>query len=185
MRVGALDAMLDTIGEGHSDRTKLADRAEALAGELEAAVDLLALLDRAAAPAATEVSLDLIAREVGRVSVSGRGREVTVRFDEARPDCVIVTDPYVLGPLLALVVAFVDASGVDPLVLRARSSPRPCFVVEREGSADTSSPILTIRVMPWIPPSEEAARRAAQRLGAEIVLLPGHGEITLDSTSDD
>ena len=102
-----------------------------------------------------------------------------MRFDEAQPDCAAVTDPYVLGPLLALLVACVQASGVDALVLHARCSPRPQFVVEGLRPGDASLPTMPIRVMPWIPPSEAAARRVAAHLGATIDLGPGRGSIVV------
>jgi hypothetical protein len=128
----------------------------------------MVLLDRAAAPVPTEVSLDLVAREIARMSPSARGREVVVRFDEARPDRAIHADPYVLGPLLALLIACVQSAGCESLVLRARSSPRPLFLVEAGRAADSTLPTLSVRVMPWIAPSESAARHVAAQLGATL-----------------
>lgn len=181
LRVAELEELLDAAGRAFEERAHFAERAGALADELEASVDLLAVLDRAAAPslAPTEVTLDLVAREVGRVSGSARGRDVIVRFDEARPDCAVTTDPYVLGPLLSLVVASVHAAGVGGIVLRARCVPRARFEVEAAGPGDEALPTLSIRVMPWIPLSESAARRLAERLGASIELLPGRASIDL------
>ncbi len=168
-----LDALLDALAasvDGSDDREKLASSGSALADELEACADLLALLDRAAAPASTEVSLNLVARESGRMSGATRGREMIVRFEEASPDCVISTDPYVLGQLLSLMAAFAHAAGVREPVLRARSAPQPQFVVEGAEAADASLPALSLRVTPWVLPSAAAARRVAGEVGAALGL---------------
>jgi hypothetical protein len=178
-RVDELEAILEASRGEPADRAQLAGRTGALADELEACVDLLTLLDLAGAPAVTEVTLGLVAREVGRVTGSSRGREVAVLFDEALPDGVVVTDPYVLGPLLSLVVACVHASGSERVALRARSSPQPQFVVEPAGEADPALPTLRMRVMPWIAPSEAAARRVAQQLGAVLTLETSRASIVL------
>jgi hypothetical protein len=178
-RVGDLDALLAAAEKEPSDRARLADGAAALADELEAGVDLLALLDLAAAPAATDVTLDVVAREVGRVSGNARGREVVVRFDEARSDRAVQTDPYVLGALLSLAVAAVRASGVGSPVLRARSVPQAQFVVEAAAPSDGALPLLRVRVMSWIEPSEATARRVAEKLGATFTFADGRGVIVL------
>jgi hypothetical protein len=171
--VGQLDALLDAVGaagDESTDRMTQAARAGTLALDLEACADLLALLDRAAAPVATEVSLNLIARESGRMSGTARGREMIVQFQEASPDCVISTDPYILAPVLSLLSACTHAAGVNALVLRARSTPEPSFVTEVATMADAALPTLALRVTSWVPPSSSAARRVAERIGAVIDL---------------
>ncbi len=168
--VDGFDALLDAIPASPSDRGLHADRADALADELEAAADLLALLDRAAAPASTEVSLDLVAREAGRMSGTPRGREMVIQFDEATPDCLVTTDPYVLGPILSLLVARVHAAGIHAVVLRARAAPHAQFIVEAAQLVDASLPTLALRVTPWLPASEVAVRRLAEQIGATLEL---------------
>jgi hypothetical protein len=166
-----LDALLDALAasvDGSNDRERLASSASSLADELEACADLLTLLDRAAAPASTEVSLNLIARESGRMSGATRGREMIVKFQDASPDCVISTDPYILGQLLSLMAAFADAAGIREPVLRARSAPEPRFVVEGAQAADGALPALALRVTPWVSPSAAAARRVAEQVGAVL-----------------
>ncbi|MGA3122013.1 MAG: hypothetical protein ABSF69_14710 [Polyangiaceae bacterium] len=184
-RVRELDALLDAVETQADHRPDLASRAGTLADELEACVDLLALLDLASAPVSTEVTLNLVAREVGRMSGTARGREVLVRFDETTPDCAVITDPYVLGPLMSLLVGCVHASRAESFVLRVRCHPRARFIVEATAPADANLPILPIRVMPWIAPSDHAARRVAERLGAALDLGPGRGSITLASVAGD
>lgn len=177
--VGGFDALLDAIALLPEDRPIHADQAGTLADELEAATDLLALLDRASAPVATEVSLNLVAREAGRMSGTARGHEMVIQFDEADPDCVVTTDPYVLGAVLALLVAGVHATGVHALVLRARSTPRPHFAVEAAQLDDAAAPMLSLRVTVWVPPSGEAARRLAEQIGATLEIDDRRGSIAL------
>jgi hypothetical protein len=119
------------------------------------------------------------------MSGTARGREVLVRFDETTPDCAVITDPYVLGPLMSLLVGCVHASRAESFVLRVRCHPRARFIVEATAPADANLPILPIRVMPWIAPSDHAARRVAERLGAALDLGPGRGSITLASVAGD
>jgi hypothetical protein len=180
--VEELDALLDAIGKGEADREGLANRAASLADGLEALADLLALLDRAASPVAIEVSLDLVAREAGRMSGSARGRELAVRFDRGPTDCVVTTDPYLLGPLLSLVVAYVREAGIDALVVRARAAPQAQFIVEVAGPGDAALPVLPMRVMPWVPPSERAARRVAEQIAARLELGDARASIAVFST---
>jgi hypothetical protein len=177
--VDGFDALLDAIAAVPGDRPVHADQAGTFADELEAATDLLALLDRAAAPVATEVSLNLVAREAGRMSGTARGHEMVIQFDESNPDCLVTTDPYVLGPILSLLVAGVHATGVHALVLRARSAPQPQFVVEVAQLEDAAAPTLSLRVTAWIPPSEATARRLAEQIGATLTLEGRRGSIVL------
>jgi hypothetical protein len=177
--VDGFDALLDAIDAVPEDRPAHADQAGAFADELEASADLLALLDRASAPVATEVSLNLVAREAGRMSGSARGHEMVIQFDEANPDCVVTTDPYVLGPILSLLVASVHATGVHALVLRARSTPSPQFIVEAAQLADASAPTLSLRVTAWLPASDAAARKLAEQIGATLELDGRQGSIVL------
>jgi hypothetical protein len=177
--VDGFDALLDAIVAVPDDRPVHADQVGAFADELEASADLLALLDRASAPVATEVSLNLVAREAGRMSGSARGHEMVIQFDEANPDCLVTTDPYVLGPILSLLVASVHATGVHALVLRARSAPRPQFVVEAAQLEDAAVPTLSLRVTAWLPASEIAARRLAEQIGATLEIDGRHGSIVL------
>jgi hypothetical protein len=186
LRVGGLDRVLEALVAEPGARTELAARVGPLADELEASIELMVLLDRAAAPVPTEITVDLVARELGRMSGSARGREVIVQFDEARPDRDIHADPYVLGPLLALLVACMQSAGVDPLVLRARSAPLAHFLVEAAVPADAALPTLTVRVMPWIAPSESATRHVAGQIRAtlEIDRAPGTAHASIAVAAD-
>jgi hypothetical protein len=177
--VDGFDALLDAIAAVPDDRPLHADRAGTFADALEAAADLLALLDRASAPVATEVSLNLVAREAGRMSGTARGHEMVIQFEEADPDCVVTTDPYVLGPILSILVAGVHAAGVHALVVRAQSTPSPQFVVEAAQLEDAAAPTLALRVTAWLPPSEVAVRRLAEQIGAQLEVEGRRGSIVL------
>lgn len=185
VRVSELDALLDAVEAGQVDRHHLASRAGLLADELEAVIDLLALLDLAEAPVSTEVGLDFVAREASRTSGTARKREVVLRFDGADPDGAVTVDPYALGALLALLVACVRSSGPQSLALRARTGDRPRFIVEPSTAADAVLPTLSIRVMANIGPSERAARHVAEQLGGTLELSEGRGSIALASPSHD
>jgi hypothetical protein len=183
-RLDELERLLDATAAAQDDRDALATRAHLLADELEASADLLALLERASGPVPTEVSLNLIARETGRMSATGRGRELVVRFDEASPDCVVTTDPYVVGPLLSLAVAHVHGAGFDEVVVRARSSPpNATLLVEAAGPADIALPVIAMRALPAVPPAEQAARRATEQIGALILVERVRWAIALASAA--
>lgn len=173
------DGLLEAMAADPADRAAHAAQARDFADELEAEADLLALLDRAAAPLATEVSLNLVAREVGRMTGATRGREMIIQFDEAAPDCIVTTDPYVLGPILLLLVAWVYSAGARAIVLRARSSPRARFILEAAKLEDAALPTLALRVNPWLPVSEPAVRRLAEQIGAALELEAIRGTIVL------
>ncbi|MDP9037282.1 MAG: hypothetical protein M3O50_20985 [Myxococcota bacterium] len=179
-RTGELEKLLDATARSDEEREQLANRARSLADELEASAELLALLERAADPLPTEVSVDLIVRETSRMSGTSRGHEVPVRFDEAAPDCVVIADPYVVGPLLSLAIASLRASGVESIAVRARSAT---FVVEAATETDAALPILAMRVMPTVPPSEEAARRVAEQIEATVSISGLRWSIELANTA--
>jgi hypothetical protein len=116
------------------------------------------------------------------MSGTARGREMVIQFDEALPDSLITTDPYILGPILALMVACVHAAGVHAIVLRARSAPSAHFVVEPAELKDAALPTLSLRVTPWVPPSGPAARRVAEQIGAKLELHGRTATIVLQPT---
>jgi hypothetical protein len=183
IRTDAFEQLLDAAVATTATREDLALRAHGLADELDAAADLLAALERSQSPVATEVSINLIARETGRMS-GGRGRELPVRFDEASPDCVVHTDPYVVGPLLSLAVASVQSAGPGELVVRARCSPpNATLLVEAASPGDASLPVVSIRSLLAIPPTEKAARRVADQIGALLLVEPSRWAIALAATS--
>jgi hypothetical protein len=168
-RVDGLGQLLDATATGDEERGFLADRARRLADELEASADLLALLERAAAPLPTDVNAALVVRETVRLSGSGRGRELVVRFDEASADATLYADPYVIGPLLAMLVANLDAAGAKDVVVRAQATElEVTFVLETATEVDAHLPTLAMRVPPAVPPTESAARRVAEQIGATL-----------------
>jgi hypothetical protein len=179
-KVVALAKLLDGVASFSDPRDQLAGRARVLEEELEAAADLLAVLDRASAPASTEVSAELLVRETGRLWGSGRGREVSVRLDAPSPVDAVTTDPYVAGPLLALLVAWVHAAGARVVVVRVRStSTQATFHVGPGDSSDAARPAIAMRVMPCVPPTAQAARRLAEQLGGTLEWREASGLLAL------
>jgi hypothetical protein len=180
VRVEELEELLDATEDSSQKRDELAERAHTLAEELEASADLLAVLERAASPSSTEVSVDLVVRETGRLWGSGRGREVSVRFDAPTPDGLVTVDPYVVGPLLALLVAWVHATGAATVVVRARcAATEATFVVEPAQAGDAARPVLAMRVMPCVPPTEQVAQRVAEQIGASLTWGEARASIAL------
>ncbi len=180
LRVAEFGRVLDATATGMADRDGLALQLHTVGEDLETSADLLALLERSAAPLATEVSLNVIVRETARMLGTGRGRELVVRFDEASPDCVVATDPYTIGALLAIAVARVHGAGVGGLVVRTRSSSsHAVLVVEAAGPADLALAGSAMRVLPAVPPTDQAAQRVADRVGAILVIEPARWTIAL------
>src|SRR5579883_283670 len=170
-RVDELSRLLDEAADPQAQRDRLATRAHALADELGASADLLALLERAAAPMPTEVSIGLIVHETARMSGSASGRELAVRLDDASQECVVKTDPYIVGSLIVLAVGSAHGGGADPVVVRARcSATEVTVVVEGAGPLDQQHPVVTMRVLPVVPATEQAARRVADRIGAALTV---------------
>ncbi len=180
-RVDDFEQLLARTASPDGERVDLAQRTRALADELEASADLLALLERAVTPVVTEISMVRIVHETGHMSgASGRGRVLVVRFDEAGPDCTVPGDPYLVGSLLALAAACVDAEGLGPLTVRARCTPPVAsFVIEASTAADTALSTIPVRVMGKIPPTEAALRRLAEQLGVGLELGGGRATIRL------
>lgn len=179
-RVTELLALLEAIAQADEERDDLADGTRTLADELEATADLLALLERAAAPVRTEVSVDRLVREAVRLSPgAGRGRQLVLRFDEAAPDCAVDTDPSVVGTVLSL-LAGSTAGGGAGVVLRARCvEDEVTFVFEPATPDDASLAVSTVRVPAAIPPTEDVVRAVAAQIGGTLELLGGRASLRL------
>ena len=125
---------------------------------------MLALLERAADPVPTDVGVNLVMRETVRLSRTERGRGLLVRFDEATPDGTVHADPYLLGPLLLLLVATVHSFARQGVVVRARCTDGTAVLAVEEASpADDAHAMLAMRVLPAVPPTAVAARDVAAR----------------------
>jgi hypothetical protein len=174
---GRMSAALDEVQAAKSDRRALARRVAEEGAALEACADMLALLGRAAAPAPTDVSIGRMVREAKRIA--GRhGKDVAVCFDEAEPDCTVAADPYVLAPLLALLVARAEAEGVEGIVVRTRCTASSAqLVVEAAAPGDATLPTIALLVTPWLPPSEAVVRRVAEQIGAKLELSPARAQV--------
>lgn len=180
-RIRELEKLLDATAMAEDEREDLARRARSLADELEAAADLLALIERAGGPVATDVSLHPIVREAGRLAGSNKGREVTARMDTTAPDLNVHADPLVLGPLLALLVGHVaTATGGDVVIRpRIRTGGAGSIAVEPATAGDASLEVTTLRVLPTLPATLVAARRVAEQIRATLEVEPTRAVLRL------
>ncbi|HEY8091710.1 MAG TPA: hypothetical protein VIF09_27790 [Polyangiaceae bacterium] len=170
-RVAAFVALLEAVGLADEEREELATRSRTLADEIEAATDLLALLERAGEPAPTEVSVDRVVREALRLSGGGRGRDVALRFDEATPDCTVMADPFLLGALVSLLVAAVHDAGCAQVVVRVRcASQHATFTFEEAAADDDEHDVVSVRVLHSVPPTMATLHRLTQSLGGTLAL---------------
>jgi hypothetical protein len=183
-RTTDLVRLLDDTALGNDERTDLADRACALADELEATADLLALLERAADPAPTEVDIHVVVREAARLSGSRWGRELVVWFDDGGVPCAVYADPYVVGPLLSLMVALVVSRGVEHVLVRSTCATDACLLTLEERTEGEALPSpLAMRVLAVVPPTAAAARRVAQQIGATLSLGDRGGSLLVPRSS--
>ena len=180
-RIRDLEKLLDDTAMAEDERDDLARRARSLADELEAAADLLALIEYTAGPVATDVSLQSVVRETGRLVGSNKGREVTARMDTTAPDLNVHADPYVLGPLLTLLVGHVaTATGGDVVIRpRIRTGGAGSIAVEPASAADAALEVTTLRVLPTLPATVAAARRVAEQIGATLEVEPTRAVLRL------
>jgi len=180
----SLEQLLDATDVANDEREDLTTRALQLAGELEASTDLLALLERAASPAPTSVSLRLIVRQTQRLWGGARGGELAVRLDESAPDASVDVDPYVVGPLLSLVLALSQAAGAGEVVVRASSSGAGAVLTAGPaGAGDAALRTVPVRVLPAVPPTEKTARQVAAAIGAVLELNGAHAELRFPRVS--
>jgi signal transduction histidine kinase len=169
-RILDLSKLLDATAMAEEEREELAKRARSLADELEAAADLLALIERAASPVATDVSLHQVVEETGRLAGGNKGREVVARIDTTNPDANLHTDPAVLGQLLTLLVGHVaSASGGDVVIRpRVRTGGAATISVEPATAADAALERTALRVLPTLAATVAAARRVAEQIGGTL-----------------
>ena len=178
-QVDELVRLLEATALADEERDALADRARRLADELEATADLLALLERAAHPAPTEVSVDVVVRGAARTSVSARGRQLPVRFDPPAPECTVHADPHVLGPLLSLMIARLHAVGVQAVVVRGRCDEKRATFEVRPATAQDAIPETTTHILPAVPPTDLVIGRVARDVGATLDLEDRRGRLEL------
>ncbi len=175
---GRLEELLEATHLASDERDDLSTRALVLAGQLEASSDLLALLDRTSNPLPTLVSVRLMVREAIRRAGGGRGSEVIVRFDDAAPDVSIDVDPYVVGPLLSIVLGLAHAAGAGDVVVRVTGSGTAAtLTIDPTTPAEESLKKGSMRVLPSVPPAEKTAHQVASWIGAVLELRGSHAAL--------
>jgi len=178
-RIQDLEKLLDATAMAEHERDDLAKRARDLADELEAAAELLDLIERE--PVTTDVSLHLVVRETARLVGGNKGREVAAHMDMTEPDANVHADPHVLGLLLTLLVGHVaTASGAD-VVIRARvcTGGGGLITVEPATPEDAALERTTLRVLPTLRATIRASRRVAQQIGTTLEVEPRRAVLRL------
>jgi hypothetical protein len=184
-RIVDLEKLLDATAMAEDERDDLAKRARHLADELEAAAELLDLIERSAEPVTSDVSLHLVVRETARLVGGNKGREVAAHMDMTEPDANVHADPHVLGLLLTLIVGHVaTASGTD-VVIRARVSTGGggLITVEPATPDDAAFERTTLRVLPTLRATIRASRRVAQQIGTTLEVEPRRAVLRLPAPS--
>ena len=178
--VTQLEQLMDATALADEERDDLAGRAKEHVDDLDAAAEMLALLERAADPVPTSVSIQLIVRETGRLWGGGHRREVAVRLDDAAADVTIEADPFVVGPLISLVLVLVRAAGVVDVVVRASGAGSEAVIeVEPAGTGDSGLRPIAVRVLPALAPAEKTARRVAAQIGGSLELAGARAVLRL------
>jgi len=184
-RIQDLEKLLDATAMAEDERDDLAKRARHLADELEAAADLLALIERSAEPVTTDVSLHLVVRETARLVGGNKGREVAAHMDTSEPDANMHADPLVLGGLLTLLVGHVATASGSDVVVRARvcTGGGGLITVEPATPDDAVLERTTLRVLPTLRATIRASRRVAQQIGATLEVEPRRATLRLPAPS--
>jgi hypothetical protein len=176
-RLDALEqAMKEASTTGIEARARLAleQVVERVSGDLDAAVDLLELSERARAATRTELSLGELTRAALGIggSVSGIlfGDDVHVRIDTQEAACVLICDPHVVSRLLSAAIARVRSAGVRDITVWARCEPREVtLTVAASDARSIGTQPVTTRVKGRIPPTDAVVEDAARAIGGRLV----------------
>jgi hypothetical protein len=139
--------------------------------ELDAAVDLLDLSERAHGASLGELSLGELTRAAlnmaGSVPPSADG--VLVRVDTEDAACVVLTDAHAVARVLGGAIVRVRAAGVRDIVVRARCEERAVTLTVAPGDAAAALlPAVTTRVMRRIPPTDAILEDAVRAIGGRL-----------------
>ncbi len=173
-RLLVLEHALNEAGAGGLEtraRLALEQVVSSVLSELDAAVDLLDLSERAHGASVGELSLaELTRAALGMVGSSPPSAEgVLVRVDTEDAACVVLADPHVVARVLGGAIVRVRAAGVRDIVVRARCEARAVTLTVAPAPADgaTGSPVTT-RVMRRIPPTDAILEDAVTAIGGRL-----------------
>jgi hypothetical protein len=142
--------------------------------DLDAAFELVELVDCAAAALPTELSLKELVRaslgiEAG-IARGDAGDEIEVRVDTREAVGVLVADAHVVARLLTAGIARVHASTAGAITVSARGAPheaRVCIAPSR--AADARLPVSRARLARRVPATDAVVEHAARAVGARFV----------------
>ena len=140
--------------------------------ELDLAVELLDLIERADAASPTELSLEELARaSLGIGAGIARGEEASVRIDADKMECMLVADAHVVSRLVASAVARVRSAGAQEITVRARCEPSQVRLsVASSDSASVGLPVVRTRVKTRISPTDAIVDAAARAIRGTIAV---------------
>ncbi len=172
-----LDALEQALREAGTDAVETRARLaleQVLASvriELDAAVDLLDLSERAHTAKLGELSLAELTRAAlgmaGSVPPSSEGILVHVVTDDAA--CVVLADPHVVARILGGALVRVRTAGVRDLTVIARcETPNVTLTVTAADASSMAHPSVTTRVMRRIPPTDSILEDAARAMGGRL-----------------
>ncbi len=131
--------------------------------DLDAAVELLDLSDRAEHAMETELSLDELARVSLRGGAYGTDKEIPIRLALPTGDCVLCADPHVFKRLVSFCIARVHAAGVPAVSLRARAGADSAQIeIGPTTVAEQALPIVPLRLIRRIEPTDAILQAAAE-----------------------
>jgi hypothetical protein len=181
-RLDALEQALTEAGATDieaRERLALEQVVARVSGELDAAVELLDLIERAEAAVPTEHALEELTRASLVIGSSlAQSEEVTVRLDTSDAGCTVVADAHVVSRILALAMARVRgkiaAAGPREVAVRARCQKDTVTItVSPIDGASAILPAVVARFAQPIEPGDAIVEAAARAVRGSVT----HGDV--------
>jgi hypothetical protein len=170
-----LERALDEAARGEieaRERLALEQVVAKVSGDLDAAVELLDLIERAEAATPTELSLEELAKASLAMGTSlAQSEEAVVRLDTRDAECVLVADAHVVLRILGLAIARVRSAGAEEVTVRASCEPTSVTItVAAADAAAAALPATITRAPRRIAPADAIVEAAMRAIGGRVVL---------------
>jgi hypothetical protein len=154
--------------------------------DLDAATELLEVLERAEHHRPTEHSVHELARVAIALAAAIRPRgSVLVKLDVSGPDATVVSDAHVLARLLVHAVTWVSYCGARVLTLRPRvQADRVTFVVAPATPDDDALPARPTVTLRRVVPTDAVVLEAVRAIGAVVEVDVARGSLTLPRAAE-